>query len=546
MVVLLLVLIMRPAGDGDEQGDQQLEAVGNGSPGKVDASASNLATVTGGSVASGPTASDVTRTYPSFPDAATGAPPWIGRDAPFDVAKFFEAPPAEENAATLYLDALFEFDDLSICYSPSGQKPQGDVLRRMETAQRRIDEFVRFEETWEKNPQAMDDAAVDAWLTGCEAGFQKLADAQKRPKCVFETGVGIAVLLPHAQSVRQVARIAKWRVRRDLPKGNIDRPIQDVQMLLRLSRDIQPRGGVICQLVSIAMDDLCCGEIITHILRADGIEQEHCDRLIGELSRHEAASRRRIAEGMRVEYLMARKSLHDFQYHTGDFSPQAMKDMGLRGRADTPLACLQLLISFSAGGDGRLAREKYGRGAAGLTPDHPLVAGWKHNGRLLSDADYTKEVAALDKVYASILSNADRTTLERVRASRDPAVVEPLRDTQLALVFEPSHWENWEQAALRAEATLRGTQCLIALRRWQLEHDGPPPDLETIVKAAGMQGIPADPYTGRPIQMTMIDDEPVIYSVAMDGKDDRGRVDVWKSAQPGKIGDLLFRLNATR
>ena len=93
---------------------------------------------------------------------------------------------------------------------------------------------------------------------------------------------------------------------------------------------------------------------------------------------------------------------------------------------------------------------------------------------------------------------------------------------------------------------LRGTQCLIALRRWQLDHDGTPPDLETIVKAAGMQGVPPDPYTGRPLQMTTVNGEPVIYSVGMDGKDDQGRVDIWKSAQPGKIGDLLFRLNTMR
>jgi hypothetical protein len=46
--------------------------------------------------------------------------------------------------------------------------------------------------------------------------------------------------------------------------------------------------------------------------------------------------------------------------------------------------------------------------------------------------------------------------------------------------------------------------------------------------------------------MTNIGGEPVIYSVGPDGKDDQGRVDVWKSSQPGKLGDLLFRLKATQ
>ena len=57
--------------------------------------------------------------YPSFPDAVTEVPPWNDAKPPFDLAEFLKAPPAEENAAPLYLDALFEFEDLSFCYVPS-------------------------------------------------------------------------------------------------------------------------------------------------------------------------------------------------------------------------------------------------------------------------------------------------------------------------------------------------------------------------------------------------------------------------------------------
>ncbi|NJN52682.1 MAG: hypothetical protein HC809_13910 [Gammaproteobacteria bacterium] len=263
----------------------------------------------------------------------------------------------------------------------------------------------------------MDETAVDAWLAEYETGFQKLAEAQRRRQCVFETGVGVAALFPHADAAREVVRVAKWRTRRNLAKGNFDQPLQDVEIVLRFSRDIQPRGSMICQLVSVAVDNLCCEEIITQILHADGIQQKHCDRLIAVLGQHEAASQRRIAEGMRIEYVMARNFLHDLQHHTGLFTPQAMKDLGLSGHADTPLAYLKTLIGFSPGGGGQLWRTKYGKGTPGLTGDHPLVAGWTHNGKLLSDSDYASEVAALDTVYASILSNADRITVERWRES---------------------------------------------------------------------------------------------------------------------------------
>ena len=53
------------------------------------------------------------RRYPSFRDAVTEPPKWIGDDAPFDVAKYFDAPAWGENAEPLYLDALSEFGDMS-------------------------------------------------------------------------------------------------------------------------------------------------------------------------------------------------------------------------------------------------------------------------------------------------------------------------------------------------------------------------------------------------------------------------------------------------
>ena len=87
------------------------------------------------------------------------------------------------------------------------------------------------------------------------------------------------------------------------------------------------------------------------------------------------------------------------------------------------------------------------------------------------------------------------------------------------------HWAPRGSLSLREEATLRGTQCLIALRRWQLEHEELPQDLDTLVKAAGMPGVPIDPYSDQPLRMTVIEGKPVIYSVGPDGKDDKALSD---------------------
>src|SRR6516225_4794682 len=143
------------------------------------------------------------RTYPSLPGAVRRPPAWLGKDVPFDVAAFFAAPPASQNAAPLYLDALFEFSgELASCF-PAGAATDARTTEGRERSQRLsplLDAFAR-------NPASVDRAALKAAIASFETAFQMLDDAQKRPRCVFENGIGVATLLPHVQASRQVVRV---------------------------------------------------------------------------------------------------------------------------------------------------------------------------------------------------------------------------------------------------------------------------------------------------------------------------------------------------
>jgi hypothetical protein len=89
---------------------------------------------------------------------------------------------------------------------------------------------------------------------------------------------------------------------------------------------------------------------------------------------------------------------------------------------------------------------------------------------------------------------------------------------------------------------IAGTRCLIALRRWQLDHHGQPPlDLLTMCKAAGINEVPIDEFSevGNSLRFVMLDGEFVVYSVAKDGQDDGGELD-WNFGM--SAGDWLFRL----
>jgi hypothetical protein len=292
----------------------------------------------------------------------------------------------------------------------------------------------------------------------------------------------------------------------------------------------------VAQLVGIAVDDICCQQVIPEILLAPGLRREHCDRLLAAMARHEAEAPDPFLEGYRAEYVTARTILYDFQHRTGMFDKERMKQMKKIWPVDSPLTSVRLLVVL--GFSGRLAAEKYGRGAGlGALGASAKLMELDRRLKAMTAADYSNEAEALNRVYASILGLPGQSMLQRSRACADPATIEPLRDTIIAVFFEPVFAPI--EACVRHQAALRGAQCLIALRRWQLDHQEPPNDLETLVKAVGMKGVPIDPYSDQPLLMTLLQGEPVIYSVGKDGKDDRALAD-WRYGQ--QPGDFVFRL----
>lgn len=471
----------------------------------------------------------------SLPDAVTEPPSWNDANVPYDLAAFLHAPPAEENAAPLYLAALFEFGKSEMsCLFPEVSEHE---LKQWYSAERQLlNEQRRLEAAWEKDPSSVDPEAVDAWLANYDTGFAKLAAAQQRPKCMFQTGWSMSSLLPHAQVVRQVARVVQWRTRRDIQRGDLERPLQDLRLQLRLNRDLRVRGALVAQRVSIALDSICC-EVVRMFLNAPGLEARHCDRLLALLSEHEAMSIDAFAEGNRAEYIHCRQAIHDLQHRTGDFDPKTMRDTwGVEDDMTSPLACYEAFLDLVGGG----GPEESAKVALRLK-DSLLPGAWQ-GGKMLSDEDYTKEVDAFNQFFASILDLAEQADFWRSRneAEMIAPLYDPLSKTTFIRFLVPAE-EAVIRAVRRNKAQLRGTQCLVALRRWQLEHEDSPPDVEALAKAAGLDHVPVDPYSDQPFRLGTVKGTTVIYSIGPDGKDDKANVE-WNLA-PNQPGDFIFRLH---
>ncbi len=447
---------------------------------------------------------------PHLPGFVAKPPAWLVADSPFDMVKFFQAPPPNQNAAPVYLDALLEFSpETASCFTEGPE-----TTRRKAVAQARADRWKAINAQIEADPGSVSDAEIDAHLKEYEVGFARLAEAQHRPRCMFQPGISIESLLPHAQAARQVVRVVSLRVRRDVARGDRDRPIRDMATVLRLCRDLQPRGPSICHLVSLAMENILESQVIPLYLTLNGLTAADCDRLIKLLAAHEAAESNVYEEALRGEYVLWRSVAND-----------------CFGKADDrgiPAAELRLR-TLSAISDG-------------FTPEQ--LQALSTNLDRAGDAGYASVLAELNRYYRaqtearSRLAYSARSGRAEVffegwkqQMAARPALVIP------ALVVPVSG--SLDLTVTRLEAIRRGTTGLVALKRWRITRKGNPPDLASLFRAAGIAKVPTDPFDSRPFKLATVDGQPVIYSIGKDGKDDGGRVD-WDSTK--RPGDVLFRL----
>ncbi len=244
---------------------------------------------------------------PGLPGAVSRPPDWLVKDAPFDVAAFFAAPPDEDNAATRYLDALLEFDPAMAACFPEGP----DRESRQRAAERRSVRLSPVYQSWTKDPRSVTAETMDAVLDAYDTGFRKLDWAQQRPRCVFQTGLGVTARVPHAHAANAVARVAALKVRRELERGEFDAVLRDLARLQRLSRDLLPCAGMVAVFVHLSLDRIATEQIVVPMLSAPGMTVDLCDRILALLADHERRSIDAYTECLRGEYVQNRVTLRD-------------------------------------------------------------------------------------------------------------------------------------------------------------------------------------------------------------------------------------------
>jgi hypothetical protein len=460
---------------------------------------------------------------PRLPGAVADPPAWLVKDVPFDMAKFFALPRPEENAAPLYLDALLEFGpEVASCFPT-------DVRARADAARERNKRLMAVWKPWTDDPTSVEGATLDALVRDHAEGLRLLDLAQARPQCVFVTAITVDAPLPHAQDARSVARLLALQASRNLDRDDFDGAIGCVEKTLRLSRDLRPRGGMVVQLVTIAIDSTVTLYVVPLFLAHPRLRPEHCDRLIAAIARHEAEAIAPFAEAVKGEYVWLREILRRFE-------DKVRLRIGADGRPfDEPISPGRALRELLQEVDGKSNQTGPDLGTSFM------VAIYGVGGP--TDREAFHEITRALLAAQSEAEPARRRTFEPLRAKYLAGT--GLGPCTLARLLIPAY-DAFFNADAREGCYLGAAKAQLALRRWGLTHREPPPSLEAACKDAKMLGVPVDPFSGsgEPLKLATVDGALVVYSIGPDGRDDHALKDSKLARQPE--GDLLFAMPRVR
>ncbi|MBS0205770.1 MAG: hypothetical protein JSS49_22950 [Planctomycetes bacterium] len=465
------------------------------------------------------TATPPPREYLKIRGAVKEPPEWLAADAPFDLHEVFPVLRDDENAAPLYLETLNEFNTEIINSYPVEQ--QESLYQRYRPRATRLH---TLHQAWEADRQSVSAEELDTFLKEYDLGFEKLAEAQKRTRCVFETGITISSLVPHTQAIRSVARVVQMQTARDLEHGELERPLRLLEILLRATRDLRYRGFVITQLAATVCESVAY-KAIGEIVNSPHCTIEHCDRLFALLSRHENQMPDGAGIAVKMEYIALRVMMRDIEFRTGEFTPENIvkltESFGAKGgTVGTVLAVI--------GGDDRETADQRGKQI-----DSRLA--------LLTAADYEREASLVRTYFQELLKLVQQPYpqanegLNRLLKTGENSLF-----LNLFKMNSSFSWENILSNAARSKAFLNGTRSLIAIRRWQLEGRQPPTDLARVTQSAGLKGVPEDPFSGSALKLITRSGQTVVYSIGPDLVDDQGLLEA--VGFPTKPGDYLFRL----
>lgn len=489
------------------------------------------------------------RRGPRIPNAIRRPPAWTANEMPFSVADYFRSLPPAENAASAYLDALFEFtDEVDWCFI------EPDFTSRAAISRDRMRRFAKVYSAYAEDPQSIGKTEIAAALEEYRRGFVKLATAQQKPGCVFERDIGFGVFAGHATALRQMTRIFEMKVLTANDGGAI---IKDIETLLRIAGDVRPRADRTAMVEAAASNRICCQKIVRSVLESPTADTAFCRSLAELLHKQEAAVAGSAVEVLRDDYLKIRRVLAELESNQFDARKLAgdLKldgDRMTRGRLVCLLFCdfgamplnvrlLQKIMTDEAANDPKLdeaLRRVRQDSKLEARMEKTWVGLWLDQAvGMMSAADFSLEVAALNEWYLQAEKRLADLPFRKNRTMTLPA----WENTKILRFFSPPNVDSlWE---IQAE-NLAWLRCATVAAECAANNRSEPKQMDDVAAIGRLTALlqrSLDPFDGKPLKIGRRDGRAVVYSVGPDGVDDQAARDWTGSGLDGK-GDLVFPL----
>ena len=310
-----------------------------------------------------------------------------------------------------------------------------------------------------------------------------LRQAATRPACNFNLNYteGAALLLPHVAPFRNAVRLLSLKAFLEASDGRARESLALLHDAWILSNMVKEDCVLISLLVSIACDQTAL-ESLSAVLAAapaGSWTAADLDLLAADLTRKRAALRPALARSMDAERI-------------------AMGGWAFEAILDRRISALDML---DGGGDSQEGRWAFRLLANPLRP--------------LLKADYVEYLEWMTELRQAAERPFDRADMERIRQGGD-ALPRWALITRMVL---PALGRVRVKAA-EHECLLDVARTGLALERHRLETGAYPASLDEL-RLPG--GVPADPFTGRPLMYKPSATGVVVYGAGENGEDDGGR-----------------------
>ena len=313
----------------------------------------------------------------------------------------------------------------------------------------------------------------------------------------------LGVLLPHLRPLRDLGRLGIWRSKIGLESGKIEQSLEDSLTVIRAGSHIQDKGGMIEQLVGIAITKLGCNEILGTVF-----ERQLSTAMVAKLQR-------KLQEVYREGY--PETDIESERLLFLDTVQQVFTDGGPGGGHLVPRQ-----LSFIRDSVPLFDIDKDYPGY----PDQWLqafkaiaytTAGIAHARR---DEIIAKGNEIYDKLSEIVKMSPYQRDINNLH-SEDIIYSLPAHRYFLIHYLTPAT-DRVSEIRYQSKALYEATVTVLALKRWRLENNGYPADLDELVRAGYLKQLPMDPYSDKPLVYRKAEDHFTLYSVGRNFKDDGG------------------------